>query len=141
MPTKNQFVVEIEGIPSFRATKVDGLDVLDHTPSELPRGNQPNDELGPGKYKVGEVKVTVAEADVEIKLAVSAWHRNYVKRTDVTKRGARVIVMDDAGVTPLTTYELHRNTPTKFAGDGLDAGSSEPAYFSFAFRPEDYDVF
>ena len=141
MPTKNQFIVEIDGIPSFSAMKVDGLDVLDHTASELPRGNQPNPELGPGNYKVGEVTVTNPEADVEIGLAVSLWHRNFAKRIDTTKRGARVMVMDDSGSSPIRTYDLHNCVPTKFKGDGMDAASSDPASFSFSFRPEDYDVF
>jgi phage tail-like protein len=140
MANKNQFVVEIDGIPSFGATKVDGLEAIKHSPSKLMRGNQPNAEYDRGNYEVGVVTVSNAEADVEVRRAVFEWHRNYVKGLDVAKRGARVMAMDAAGSTPITTYELHNCVPTDFKSQGFDATSNDPAFFDFAFQPEDSDI-
>jgi phage tail-like protein len=139
--SKNRFVVEINSIPSFSATKVEGLEAIKHTPSKLMQGNRPNAQFDRGTYEVGAVTVTHALADLPTRLAVFNWHRSYVKGEDTSKRGARVMFMDSAGQTPLTTYELRNCVPTDFKSDGFDAASNDPAFFSFAFQPEDTDVF
>src|SRR5260370_1024761 len=139
MPAKNMFLVEIDGIAQISATKVDGLDAIKHTPSKLDTGNRLNPQYDLGKYEIGIVTVMHAEANGVTAAEVHDWHRSYVKRENLTKRGARVIVLDPDGVTPVTTYEFQNCVPTDFKSDGLDAGSSEPAFFSFAFQPEDSD--
>lgn len=141
MATKNRFVVEIDGIPSFGATKVDGLESIKHQPAKLMRGTAPNPSHERGSYEVGAVTVSNAEADTEIRRAVFEWFRSFVKGVDTTKRGARVMAMDDSGTTPLSTYEFQNCTPTDFKSQGFDANSNDPAFFDFAFQPEDSDVF
>ncbi len=137
MPTKNQFVIEIDGISQLTATKVDGMDSIKHTPSKLPLGNRPNPTYGRGNYEVGVINVTHAVGSGIAAGEVHEWFRSYVKGEDVTKRGARVIVMDETGVTPVETHEFQNCVPTDFKSEGFDAGSSDPAFFNFAFQPED----
>jgi phage tail-like protein len=139
MPTKNQFVIEIDGISQLTATKVDGLDSIKHTPSKLMVGNRPNPSHERGNYEVGVINVTHAEGNGVAAGEVHDWFRSFVKGEDTTKRGARVIVMDQDGVTPVSTYEFQNCVPTDFKSDGFDAGSSDPAFFNFAFQPEDSD--
>ena len=137
MPNKNSFLVEIDGITQLTASKVDGLEVIKHTPSKLPRGNRPNVEHSRGTYEVGEVTVTQAIDDGVVAAEVYEWLRSFVQGEDVAKRGARVIQLDESGASPVKSYECLNCVPTSYAHDNLDAGSNDPSYFMFKFQPED----
>ena len=137
MSSKNRFLVEIDGIAQISATKVDGLEMIKHTPSKLNVGNRPHAMHFRGNYEVGEVTVNVAEAFPETSAEVFEWQRSFVKGEDVTRRGARVIQMSEDGATPIATYELQECIPTSFKNDGFDAGSSDPSMLTFGLQPED----
>ncbi|HEY6232804.1 MAG TPA: phage tail protein [Pyrinomonadaceae bacterium] len=141
MSTKNRFVVEIDGISKIEATKVDGLDIIKHTPSKLMVGNRPNAILGRGNYEVGEVTVNHAEALGQTSREVWRWYQDYVKGVDVGKRNVRVVHLDEDGVTLLAEYLLTGCVPTSFKNDGMDAGSSDPSFFTFGIQPEDSQRF
>jgi len=141
MSTKNRFVVEIEGIDQIRATKVDGLDVIKHTPAKLMIGNRPNPIHGRGNYEVGEVTVSHAEDLGQTAEQVFLWHQNYIKGFDLAKRNARVVEMGEDGVSVVAEYELQNCVPTSFKNDGMDATSSDHAFFTFGFQPEDSSRF
>jgi phage tail-like protein len=137
MGNKNQFLVEIDGVASVNATKVDGLDVIKHTPSKLMIGNRGNPIHGLGNHEVGEVTVTHAEVMGQTGREVWRWHRDYIKRVDLVKRNVRVVQFEEDGATVAQEYELRGCVPTSFKSDGTDANSGDPQFFTFGFQPED----
>jgi len=141
MSTKNRFIVEIDGITQMRATKVDGLDLIKHTPSKLMVGNRSRPIHGRGNDEVGEVTVNHAEALGQTANEVFQWHRNYTRGIDLTKRNARVIQLDDDEVTQLAEYQLTECVPTSYKHDGMDANSSDPGFITFGFQPDDVERF
>ena len=136
MGNKNQFVIEVDGIGQLIATKVDGLDVIKHTPSKLMVGNQPNPIHSRGNYEVGEITVQHAEHLGQAAREVYRWHSDYVNGRDVTRRNARVVQMGEDGASVVAEYVFRNCVPTSFKNDGKDAGSSDPDFFTFGFQPE-----
>src|ERR1041385_1448179 len=126
MPNKNSFLVEIDGVTQISASKVDGLEAIKHAPSKLMRGNIPNAEHNRGTYEVGEITVTQAIDDGAVAAEIFEWLRSYVKGEDVTKRGARVIQLDETGATPVKSYECLKCVPTSYAHENFDASSNDP---------------
>src|SRR5262245_56400542 len=131
--SKNRFVIEVQGVTACTASKVSGLDAVEHTPSELMVGNRGNPILGPGNQKHGEVTVTHAEGLGQAGAELFELIRAYVKREKVEPFDARVMLMSQDGATPIKSYECLGCVPTKFKGDDLDATSSDEAMFSFSF--------
>ena len=137
MPTsENRFLLEIDGIGTIRATEVTMPD-KEHTPVELYVGNRPNPILVRGNFKVNELTFKHATGLGQVTREISQWVDNYTSGLDVTKRGARFIVLDEAGVTPIDTYELRNGVPTRFKPETHGAANTSASMFTFGFRAED----
>jgi len=137
MSTKNRFVVEIDGVAACQATKVDGLDMLKHTPSKLMVGNRPNPIHNRGNYEVGEVTINHAESLGQTGAELYEWLLQFSKGESVERRNVRVMQMSEDGSTPIASYELVECVPTSFKNDGLDAASTDHGMFTFAVQPDD----
>lgn len=137
MPTsENRFLLEIDGIGTIRATEVTMPD-KEHTPFELYVGNKPNPILGRGNFKVNEMTFKHATALGQVTRELSQWVDDYTSGIDVAKRGARFIVLDEAGISPVDTYELRDCVPTRFKAETHGAANTNASMFTFGLRAED----
>jgi phage tail-like protein len=137
---EGRYLFEFDGVVSIRASRVTGIS-KDHKEFELFVGNQANPFLGRGTFTCGDIVVRHAHALNGSATEVFDWMDGYVRgNSDAEKRGGRLIIMDEAGRTPLRTYELIDCVPKSFKEEDHDAGGSGAAYFTFTIRPTDWDL-
>jgi hypothetical protein len=135
MPThENRYQLEMDGVTVLQASECK-IGAKEHTPFELYLGNQPNPELGRGNSKVNETTFKHATGLGEAANELSRWYDDYVDGVDVTKRGARLIVFDETGTTPIDTYEMQDCVPTKFELENHSASGTNASMFTFGLRP------
>ncbi len=136
MPTsENRYILEIEGFGTIYASEVT-FGGKEHTPAELYIGNQPNPILVRGNFKVNELTFKHAHGLGSVANDAAQWVDDYVDGIDVSKRGGRFIVLDEAGITPLDTWELRGSVPTKFQPETHGASNTNASMFTLGLRPE-----
>lgn len=135
--SKGRYLFEMDGITSIRASRVQGLDVIKHTPVKFYEGNKPNANLVRGNYEVGEITVQQAEALNQTGSEFFRWIQDFVRGVNTERRGARLVVLDEDGVTPVAEYELIDCVPTSLKVEDQEAGSNDANMFTFGLQPED----
>lgn len=141
MPTtENRFLFELDGVTAFVASEVNGVG-KDHTEFELYVGNRANPIIGRGNYKCTDVVIKQAHALNEAGFEFMRWMDDYLSGRGGEKRGARLIILDEDGVTPVATYELLECVPKKYEAGNGTASSNNAAMFTATIRPTDLILF
>ena len=138
--SEGRYLIELDGIAAVRATEVSGLKIeLDNF--ELYEGNKGNPSYGRGHFKVGEVTVKHAHALNQTGAEFLSWLQDFARGIAVERRGARFIVLDEDGSTPIEDYELLSCIPKMFQVESHTAGGNNPSFFTFSIQPEDMQAF
>ncbi len=144
MTNEGRFLVEVDGVPSVRAASVSGLR-LDHTVTEIGEGNRPNAHLVRGNYSVDDVTIKHGHAIPGAENAaqdIFDWVKGVARGGQpVERRTLRVVLLDEAGIRPIRTYELRRCLPRTFSEDDHNALGNNAATFTFSVKPEDMQVY
>ncbi len=132
---ESRFGVEIDGIPAFKATKLTGGDEK-HEPVKTMVGNDPYAILGRGKVEPEDVAITIPSGLYDNALrALHQWLNRYVDGIDTTPKSARYIVYDDAGRTPVETYEMRDCVPISLKPDDKSGDGSNAATVTLTVKP------
>lgn len=140
MPLKgtheNRYLFEIDGIGTLRASEVT-MPAKDHTPVELYVGNEPNPRLLRGNFKVDDCSIKHASALSEVTSQLQQWLDDFTSGLDLSRRTARMIVLDEDGTTPIDEYEMQRCVPRSFKLETHSASGTGASMFTMVLRPED----
>jgi hypothetical protein len=134
--TEGNYLIEIDGITAVRAMNVSGGG-LNQTPTLVPEGNKPNPNVVRGTYEIAEVTVKQATALNDTGREFFAWLFDFCKGFTTERRGARLIELDEDGLTPVHIIDWIDCVPTSFDPDDRAARGNNQASFSFKFKPED----
>lgn len=131
---ENRYVIEIDGVPVIAASEMTPPD-KSHTPVEIYTGNNPMPQLSRGNSKIGDFSIKHAHALNQAGSDLFQWMDDYADGVDNSKRTARIVVMDEDGVTPVDEYELQDCVPTSYKPEAHSAGGTNASMFSFTLRP------
>jgi phage tail-like protein len=131
---ENRYLIEVDGVAAVAASEMTPPS-KDHTPVELYVGNQPNPVLSRGNFKIGDFSFKHAHALNQAGADLFQWMDNYTDGIDLTKRTARLVVLDEDGATPVAEYELQECVPTSFKPETHSASGTNASMFSFTLRP------
>lgn len=133
--SENRFGVEFDGIPAFKATKVNiGEDK--HDPVKTKIGNNPRSLLGRGNVEQSETTVTIPSGLYDSSLrALQAWFDRYNDGVDTAPKTGRVITYDDTGRTPIETLELRDCVPISLKTDDKSADGNNTATMTLTVMP------
>lgn len=132
---ENRYLIEIEGIGLIQASDVT-MPGKDHTPVELYVGNQRNPMLLGGNFKVEAMTFKHASGLGTVRQQVSDWLDAFLAGADLARRTARMVILEEDGVTPIDEYELQRCVPTSFKLETHAASGTGASMFTFGLRPE-----
>lgn len=133
---ENRYILELDGVAAVAASEVT-MPGKDHTPFELYVGNRSNPILGGGNFKIGDLSFKHAHALNQAGTELFQWMDDYTGRIDLSKRNARLVVMDEDGQTPVAEYEMTECVPTSFKPEAHSASGTNASMFSFSLRPTD----
>lgn len=136
---ENRFQVEIDGIGLIEASEMTPPND-EHTPFELHIGNEPRPRLGRGNSKVDDFTFKHASALNDVVSAFMQWLKDFQNGDDLLRRGARLIVFDEDGKTPVNEYILKRCVPRSFKLESHSAGGTNASMFTCAIRAEDMEA-
>jgi len=131
---EGRYLLEIDGVSSIRASEAT-MPGKDHTPFELYVGDQPNPLLGRGNFKVDVLTLKHAHALTQAGEELFRWADDFMDGVDLSRRGARFIVLDESGQSPVAEYELQECVPTSFKPETHSASGTNASMFTFALRP------
>lgn len=133
--SENRYSVELDGIPAFKATKVTGGDEK-HEPVKTMVGNDPYALLGRGNVKPDDFVITIPSGlyDNAIR-ALQLWIANYFDGVNTAPKSGRYITYDDAGKTPIETFELRDCVPVSLKPDDKSADGSNSATVTLTVTP------
>lgn len=136
--SENRFGVEIDGIPAFKATKVNiGEDK--HEPVKTKVGNNPRSLLGRGNIEQSETTITIPSGLYDNSLrAIQAWIDAYNEGLNTAPKTGRVITYDDTGRTAIETIELRDCVPVSLKPDDKSADGNNSATMTLTILP--YEV-
>ena len=131
---ENRYLLEFDGVAAIAASEVT-MPSKEHTPAELYVGNQPNPILVRGNFKVDDMSFKHAHALNETGNEVFRWLDDFVDGVDLSRRGARLVVLDEDGVTPVDVYELEECVPRSFKPEAHSASGTGVSMFTVTIRP------
>lgn len=133
--SENRFNVEFDGIPPFKATKVNiGEDK--HEAVKTTVGNNPRPFLGRGNIEQSETTVTIPSGLYDDALrALEAWMDAYNDGLNTAPKTGRVITYDDRGRMPIETKELRDCVPVSLKMDDKSADGNNPATMTLTVLP------
>lgn len=136
--SENRFSVEFNGIPAFKATKVNiGEDK--HEPVKTKVGNNPRSILGRGNIEQSETVITIPSGLYDTSLrALQRWIEGYNDGQNTAPKSGRVITYDDTGRTPIETIELRDCVPVSLKSDDKTADGNNTATMTLTVMP--YEV-
>lgn len=132
-----RFLLELDGVVSIRATECTPPEKT-HTVTKLWESNKPNPNLVRGNWEINDVTFKHAYGINNAAGAVFDWLNEFCNGDSVERRNCRLILLDEAGLTPIKTYEMERCVPVNFKPEGLNASGADATMFTFSLRPEDY---
>lgn len=134
--SENRFSVEIDGIPAFKATKVNGGGEK-HNAVKVQVGNDPYAKLGRGSVEPEEVTITIPSGlyDNAIR-ALQSWCDLYYDGQNTAPKNGRWITYDDTGRTPVETWEFRDCVPVSLKPDDKSADGSNSATVTLTVQPE-----
>lgn len=132
---EGNFLVEIDGIDDFRATKLSG-GVEKQAPVQISYGNDRRKENVPGNVDPEDVTITIASGRNDNAIRqLFRWHDDYKDNIDVEPRSARYVVFDSTGSTPLETYELQDCVPISIGPDNRSADGTGASLVTMVIKP------
>lgn len=131
---ENRYIIEVDGVSSVAASECT-MPGKEHTPFELAIGNQNFVFLGRGNIKVDDMSFKHAHALNESGNDLFRWLDDFTEGVDLSRRTVRMVVMDEAGVTPVDVYELQECVPRSFKPEGHSASGTGASMFTFSLRP------
>ena len=137
--SEGRYLFEFDGITAIRSTEVNGLKKT-HEEFELPESNKGNPHLGRGHFKCEPIKVKHGHALNSTGEEFFQWMELFIKGDSVERRGGRLVVLDEDGISPVSIYELFDCVPISFEAETHTAGGKNASYFSFTIRPEDWEL-
>ncbi len=133
--SEQRFGVELDGIPTFKATKITGGDEK-HEPVKTMVGNDPYAQLGRGKVEPGQVEITIPSGLYDNALrALQRWCDRYFDGLDTAPKSGRFITYNDSGRTPVETWELRDCVPVSLKPDDKSADGSNTATVTLTVQP------
>lgn len=132
--SEGRYLIEVDGITAVESTEVSGVNKT-HQEFELFISNRPNPILGRGHYKCEKITVKHGHALNSAGEEFFAWFDGYINGTNVEKRNARLIILEEDSDTIAAIYELEECVPIMFGPDTHTAGGNNASYFRFEFRP------
>lgn len=133
--SENRFSVELDGIPAFKATKITGGEEK-HEPVKTNVGNDPYAFLGRGTVEPEDVVITIPSGLYDNALrALQLWITNYFDGVNTAPKSGRFITYDDAGRTPVETWELRDAVPVSLKPDDKSADGSNSATVTLTIKP------
>jgi len=137
--SEGRYLFEFDGVSAVRSSEVSGVKIT-HEEFELYESNRPNPHLGRGHYKVDTINVKHAHALNSTGQEVFQWMSDFIRGDNVERRGARLIVLDEDGQTPVDIYELLQCVPISFAAETHTGGGKNASMFTFAIRATDMQL-
>jgi phage tail-like protein len=134
---EGRFLIEIDGITAIRASEFSGLG-FKHTPVKIHEGNRPNPNIVRGNYEVNEASFKHASAVNQTGREYLDWMEGFARGQNTERRGCRVIVLDEAGQSPVDIYDLQDCAPTEFMVESHSASGTNGSFFTFKLMPEDF---
>lgn len=133
--SENRFSVELDGIPGFKASKITGGEEK-HEPVKTNVGNDPYALLGRGNVEPESVVITIPSGlyDNAIR-ALGLWISNYFDGVSTAPKSGRYIVYDDAGRTPVETWEIRDAVPVSLKPDDKSADGKGSASVTLTIQP------
>lgn len=133
--SENRFAVEINGIPSFKATKISGGEET-HEAVETFVGNDAYALLGRGNVKPENLTITIPSGLYDTSLrALKDWVDGYFDGFNTTPRSGRYITYDDTGRTPVETMEFRDAVPVSLKPDDKSADGNGTATMTLTLKP------
>jgi phage tail-like protein len=133
--SENRFAVEIDGIPGFKASKVTGFGEK-HEPVKVNVGNDPYAILGRGNVEPDDIVITIPSGLYDNSLrALQAWVSSYFDGVNTAPKSGRCIVYDDAGRTPVETWEMRDCVPLSLNPDDKSADGSNSSTVTLTLKP------
>jgi len=136
---EGRYLLELDGVAAVSASEVT-MPGKEHSPVEIYVGNQRNPILVGGNFKISDLTFKHASALNEAGRELFAWLNDFLSGIDMSRRGARFIVMDEAGETPLDEYDLIECVPVSFKPETHSAAGTGASMFTFALRPTDMQL-
>ena len=137
--SEGRYLFEFDGVAAVRSSEVSGVKIT-HEEFELYESNRPNPHVGRGHYKVDTINVKHAHAMNSTGQEVFQWMSEFIRGGNIERRGARLIVLDEDGQTPVAIYELLRCVPISFTAETHTGGGKNASMFTFSIRPEDMQL-
>lgn len=138
MPSsENRAVVEFDDFPPIVALECKPPKKT-HANFEHQPLNQPYPDQGRGNYKCEEMTFKHAHGVGQALDAFSSYYEDYLAGRNVAKLNGRIIIMDEAGRAPVTTYVLIDCVMTGFEPDNLTGTGTNVATATITVRPTDY---
>ncbi len=132
---ENRFAVELNGIAAFKASKITGGEEK-HEPVKVMVGNDPRAKLGRGNLEASDVVITIPSGLYDNSLRqLQSWVDRYFEGLDTAPRSGRYIVYDDAGRTPVETYEILDAVPVELKPDDKSADGNNAASVTLTLKP------
>jgi hypothetical protein len=135
MSSENRYILEGEGISLIQASECKA-GAKTQTPVEIMVGNRPNAILMRGTFKVDELTFKHATSLGTAGAELAQWLDDYCDGVDVSKRGFRLVLMSEDGITPVESHELLNCVPTKYELENHSASGTGASMFTFGLRPE-----
>lgn len=137
--SEGRYLFELDGVTAVRASEVSGITIT-HEEFELYESNRPNPHIGRGHYKCEAVNVKHAHALNGTGQQFFQWMSDFIRGGAIERRGARLIVLDEDGESPVAIYELLQCVPTKMQAESQTAGGKNASMFTFSLRPTDMQL-
>lgn len=133
--SENRFDVEIDGIPAFKATKITGGEEK-HEPVKTVVGNNPYPLIGRGNVEPEDVVITIPSGLYDNSLrALQIWMTNYFDGVNTDPKSGRYITYDDAGRTPVETWEMRDCVPVSIKPDDKSGDGTNTATVTITLKP------
>jgi phage tail-like protein len=134
---EGNYLVEIDGIPEFRATKITGGGEK-HTPATLKVGNDVYQQNLRGNVEPDDMAITIPSGVYDSALrAIGKWAGNYFDGVaGAEPKNVRYIIYDESGRTPLETWEARNCVPIGYSPDDRSAEGTGAATATLTLKPE-----
>lgn len=133
---EGRYILEIDGMPAIVATEVTPPGKK-HTPVKYQPGNEAKPLHIRGNYEVEEMTFKHARFVGQVGADLERWLDDWATGNFIVPLNARFVTLDEAGRTPMETWELLDCVPTMYKPDQSSGAGTNVATFSFSLQPND----
>jgi phage tail-like protein len=131
---EGRFLLEVDGITAIAATEATPPG-MKHTPVKYQPANQEQPEHVRGNVEIEECSFKHARGIGQAGRELMQWLSDYASGLAVVKKNARFITLDEAGVSPVETWEMIDCVPTMYKPESGSGAGTNVATFSFNLQP------